>query len=40
MTVREGLIAAACLYMEETEFGGSDIDTAVKELYDRHSSTQ
>jgi ketosteroid isomerase-like protein len=31
-TVRDGLIAAARLYMEPTEVGGSDIDTAVQEL--------
>lgn len=31
-TVRNGLLAAARLYMEPTEVGGSDIDTAVQEL--------
>ena len=31
-TVREGLVAAARLYMEPTEFGGGDIDTTVQEL--------
>jgi ketosteroid isomerase-like protein len=31
-TIRDGLIAAARLYMEPTEFGGSDIDTTVQEL--------
>ena len=31
-TVRDGLVAAARLYMEPTEFGGGDIDTTVQEL--------
>lgn len=31
-TVRNGLIAAARLYMELTEVGGSDIDATVQEL--------
>jgi ketosteroid isomerase-like protein len=32
MTVRDGRIAAGRLYMEPTEFDGSDIDSAVHEL--------
>ena len=31
-TIRDSLIAAARLYMEPTEVGGSDIDTVVQEL--------
>jgi ketosteroid isomerase-like protein len=38
-TVHDGLIAAARLYMESTEFSGGDIDTAVQELYEPRSST-
>jgi hypothetical protein len=37
MTVRDGLVAAARLYMEPTEFGGSDIDSAVRELTEPQS---
>jgi ketosteroid isomerase-like protein len=33
VTVRDGRIAAARLYMEPTEFGGGDIEAAVRELY-------
>jgi ketosteroid isomerase-like protein len=37
--VRDGLIAAGRLYMEPTEFGGSDIETTVHELSEPQSSS-
>jgi ketosteroid isomerase-like protein len=39
ITVRDGLIAAGRLYMEPTEFGGSDIDSAMHELTEPHWSS-
>jgi ketosteroid isomerase-like protein len=39
MTVHDGLVAAGRLYMEPTEFGGSDINLAVHELTKPHSSS-
>jgi ketosteroid isomerase-like protein len=39
MTVRDGVVAAGRLYTEPTEFGGSDIDLAVRELTELHSSS-
>jgi hypothetical protein len=37
MTVRDGLVAAGRLYMEPTEFGGSDIDAVVRQLCEPQS---
>ena len=33
LEVRDGLVAAARLYMEPVDLGGEDIDAAVQELY-------
>jgi hypothetical protein len=39
MTVRGGLGAAGRLHMEPTQFGGSDIDSAVRELTEPYRSS-